>query len=541
MTTALQQELPVLAGKYRLDSLLGEGGMGQVYRATNLLLGREVAIKILRKEFAVNPSSREKFIAEARAANTVRHPHVVDVLDVVADDVCPYIVQELLSGQTLADRLVTVERLSVADTLELMIPVAAALAHAHERGILHRDIKPENIFLTEHDGVVIPKLVDFGLSQLYRETQSEEASSVIAGTPAYMAPEVVHGDANVDPRSDVWSLGLVLYECTSGMLPFRSDTVREVLQEISTGVLRSLDEVSPGLPPSFVSVVQKCLQRELTERFANGRELLGALEDLRRSTGSADKSALKVRRKSTLAPGMIMASDVRAGIAAANAAGAGVAVPPMSADVSQPIAARPVHVSTRTAPREPISETMADLIATPAPVAAKSAPPGPISTLPISGNAPPAKPSRVAWVAAGLLALSGLGLVVARSRVAPHDSVTAEGAPTHSTTSAPTHLVPAASASAHSPQPTTPVAEPTVLGSATHEQPANSATNTVNAPAPSTPEMAPDAEAPLTATVNAHNSNIVSTRTVSQRVRRARPQPTSSTEAAPPIVLRLNR
>lgn len=308
MTTKQSAELKigaVVGGKYRLDALLGSGGMGFVYRGFHVLLERDVALKVVRPEFAMNSESAERFLAEARAANAVRHPHVVDVLDVAIEDGMPMIVQEFLEGETLASRLEAHARLMVDETLELLTPIAAALAHAHERSIVHRDIKPENIFLSEANGGTVPKLLDFGIAQSLREELSSD--SIIAGTPAYMAPELVLDPEVRDTRSDLWSLGVVLFECLTGQLPFDGATPSAMFTAICHEEPKRVQSLRPEIPPEVAAVVDRCLARDPSRRFDSARALLAALEAARvRVVG--DRPTSRVRWHSTLAPGTLRSS-----------------------------------------------------------------------------------------------------------------------------------------------------------------------------------------------------------------------------------------
>jgi serine/threonine protein kinase len=291
----------LIAGKYRVDSLLGEGGMGRVYRAFHVLLERDVALKLLRPEFAASPDARERFLAEARAGNTVRHPHVVDVLDVGVDDGTPFIVQEFLPGESLAKRLELSHRLSIIDAIDVIVPIAAALSHAHKQGILHRDIKPENIFLTEANGGIVPKLVDFGIAQSLREEASDDG--VIAGTPAYMAPELVLDSTARDARSDLWSLGVVLYECITGTLPFSAQTPSEVFKAICNESPPPLRSLRPEVPEPIAAIVHRCLARSLSDRMPDAKTLLTSLEQVRADL--AGTSSSRVQWQSTIAPGTL--------------------------------------------------------------------------------------------------------------------------------------------------------------------------------------------------------------------------------------------
>src|ERR1700728_83204 len=204
------REGEVLAGKYRLDGLLGAGGMGEVYRAENLGIGRSVAIKVLREEHGESAEVVMRFLREARAANIVRHPNVVDVLDVgQAEDGSPFIVQELLEGEDLAHYVhAQGGKLPPETAIRLLIPAIDAVAFAHARGVIHRDLKPENIFLArDHSGAVVPKLLDFGISRVVSvEEQRMTATGMSIGTPAYMSPEQIRADKVVDARTDVWSI-----------------------------------------------------------------------------------------------------------------------------------------------------------------------------------------------------------------------------------------------------------------------------------------------------------------------------------------------
>jgi serine/threonine protein kinase len=198
-----------IADKYLLEAPLGEGGMGVVYRARNTLLDRVVAIKVLRPEIAGDDETREAFLREARSASAVRHPNVVDVLDVGFDGDLLYIVQEFLAGETLAARLEARHRLSEAETLAVVGPIVAAVAHAHGRGVLHRDVKPDNVFLTRDGDELVPKLVDFGLAQ---STDSQRSlRDTISGSPEYMSPALVTNARVADTTDDVWALGVMMY------------------------------------------------------------------------------------------------------------------------------------------------------------------------------------------------------------------------------------------------------------------------------------------------------------------------------------------
>ena len=229
-----------LGGKYRFERLLGEGGMGAVYAAENLNTGRRVAVKVLRGEWTQQPEVVQRFLREARATTTIAHPNVVEVLDLDVDRErgIPYIVQEFLEGETLEAHLASRpgRRVNPAEALTILLPVMGALVAAHGRGIVHRDIKPANLFLSRsRSGAVVPKVIDFGIA---KDVEAAPGSShrtqagAAIGTPAYMSPEQVSGLTDIDAQTDVWSLGIVLYEMLTGRRPFESANVNVLMAKI---------------------------------------------------------------------------------------------------------------------------------------------------------------------------------------------------------------------------------------------------------------------------------------------------------------------
>jgi eukaryotic-like serine/threonine-protein kinase len=277
----------VLASKYRLEELLGSGGMGHVYRAVNQDVGRTVAIKVLRAEHAQNPQVAERFLREARAANLVRHPNVVDVIDIGREaSGAPFIVQELLVGEDLAH---LVERrggkLSVEEAVDLLGPVIDAVAEAHARGVIHRDLKPENVFLAKGARGSIPKLLDFGISKVSAPDLRATEVGVVMGTPAYMPPEQVQGARDADPRSDVWALGVMLFEILAGRLPFDAHDPAALFIAIATKDAPALLEVRAGVSPEISRVVARCLRRRPDERYPSATELA---RDLRHVVDGTD-------------------------------------------------------------------------------------------------------------------------------------------------------------------------------------------------------------------------------------------------------------
>ncbi|MFI5182381.1 MAG: serine/threonine-protein kinase, partial [Thermoanaerobaculia bacterium] len=276
-----------LLGPYEIVAPLGAGGMGEVYRARDTRLGRDVAVKVLPKELAADTGRLRRFEQEARAASALQHPNILVVLDVGTRGDAPYLVTELLEGQTLRERLST-GPLSPRNVLDIAIPVAQGLAAAHEKGIVHRDLKPENLFITR-DGFV--KILDFGIaklvmpetegvSQLPTDMPQTTGSGVILGTVAYMSPEQATG-RSVDARSDQFSLGTILYEMLAGRRPFDRETSAETLVAILREDPEGLGILSPGTPPVLTWIVERCLAKDPAERYLSTRDLAHELKAVR--------------------------------------------------------------------------------------------------------------------------------------------------------------------------------------------------------------------------------------------------------------------
>ncbi|MCI0582736.1 MAG: serine/threonine-protein kinase [Chloroflexi bacterium] len=275
-------------GPYEVIAPLGKGGMGEVYRARDPRLGREVAIKVLPPEVAADADRLRRFESEARSASALHHPHILVVHDVGTHDGTPYLVTELLHGETLRARLAH-RPLAIAAALELAEQVARGLAAAHEQGIVHRDLKPDNLFLDEAAGI---KILDFGLAKLARETMPGEAGATgiatgtmqLVGTPGYMSPEQVSG-RTVDFRSDQFAFGCVLYEMLAGRQPFARDSAPLALAAAVQEEPPSLAGVRPEVPAPLVWVVERCLAKGPERRYAATADLARDLETLRERLG----------------------------------------------------------------------------------------------------------------------------------------------------------------------------------------------------------------------------------------------------------------
>jgi serine/threonine-protein kinase len=275
----------VVAKRYRLDRELGRGGMGVVWEATHLVTRRRIAIKFVMGPAHQRADLRRRFLREARAASAANHPNVVDVLDVFElDDGTPVMVMELLSGETLRDKLVRERTLSLEATASILLPVIAAVGTAHALGIVHRDLKPENIFLLKgaEPGVDV-KVLDFGVAKLtVRDGEASETDPITGtgstlGTPCYMAPEQTTGDKAIDGRADVWALGVIVYECLAGVRPVEGSGIGQVVMKLMTEGIKPLDQVVRGLPPEATALVMRMLARERRDRPQDLREVQGVL------------------------------------------------------------------------------------------------------------------------------------------------------------------------------------------------------------------------------------------------------------------------
>ncbi len=269
-----------MLGPYRIAGIAGEGGMGVVYRARDTRLGRDVAIKVLTHIATEDRERLLRFEQEARTTGMLNHPNLLTIYDVGHDSGGPYIVSELLEGETLRSRL---DRgpLLTRRAVDAALQVAQGLAAAHEKGIIHRDLKPENIFLTR-DGRA--KILDFGIAKL---TASAEGAfqgaatepGMVIGTVGYMSPEQVRGDA-IDTRSDIFAFGVILYEMLSGIRPFKRDSSIETLRAILKEEPPELTEKLPNVPPPLERLVRRCLEKERDLRFQSARDLAFNLETL---------------------------------------------------------------------------------------------------------------------------------------------------------------------------------------------------------------------------------------------------------------------
>jgi len=282
--------------QYRIEGLLGQGGMGEVYRAHDLKLQRSVALKLLPTELTGDQERRKRFLLEARAAARISHPAIAQVYDVDEHEGTIFIAMELVEGKTIRD-LIGSRELDLLGAIDIALQVAAGLAKAHGAGIVHRDIKPANVIQTP-DGHA--KILDFGLAKLLDPDTSTVTSAAdvhnlstltrtqvgaVKGTPAYMSPEQVKGEA-IDARSDLFSLGVMLFEMATWEVPFRRPTPLETMHALAFDSTPTMNSFRPNLPPELQRIVSRCLKKRPEDRYPDARALIEDLRVLRRETES---------------------------------------------------------------------------------------------------------------------------------------------------------------------------------------------------------------------------------------------------------------
>jgi serine/threonine protein kinase len=266
-------------GRYRLERLLGEGGMGAVYAARHQDLGKAAAVKVLHERHDASEQVRVRFLREGQAVSRIRHPNIVDVYDVGSDAGRVYLVMELLEGEDLRSLIAREGPLSMQRTAELLLPVVSAVAAAHEQGVVHRDLKPDNIFLSTERSSIHPKVLDFGISKVSDPDMvaSLTGTGTLLGTPYYMSPEQAQTKKNIDARSDQYSLGVILYECVTGRRPIEEPALYQLIQRIVQGDFPAPRQLNPHLSASFERLIQRAMAREPDARFPTTRELGRAL------------------------------------------------------------------------------------------------------------------------------------------------------------------------------------------------------------------------------------------------------------------------
>ncbi|MGK3967947.1 serine/threonine-protein kinase [Sorangium sp. So ce118] len=305
----------LVASRYRVDRQLAEGGMGVIWAATHLASGERVALKMLRPGATEDASIRRRLLREARAAAAVDHPNVPCIHDVLElDDATPVLVMDLLEGESLRDKLLREARIPLPELSRILLPVISAVGTAHALGIVHRDLKPDNIFLltpeaatarslappgsgpraalVEERGAAAPgaqgdevsrvRVLDFGIAKLTARhgqtawTSGRTGTGEMLGTPYYMSPEQILGEHDVDHRADIWSLGVILYECLTSVRPTEAENMGKVLKRILTGAIRPIGEIAPALPADVAAMIDRMLCPDRAQRPADLQEV-GAL------------------------------------------------------------------------------------------------------------------------------------------------------------------------------------------------------------------------------------------------------------------------
>ena len=290
-----------LIGNYEVKALLGAGGMGQVYLAENPRIGREVAIKVLSQQMAADESFLDRFQVEARAVTRIDHPNVIDIYDFGSlEDGRLYYVMELLRGQELKAVISAHGAMSAAEVLPFVAQICAALQAAHAQGVVHRDLKPENIFVLDREPLRV-KVLDFGIAKMLEAGESSTATNtgVIMGTPRYISPEQAAGQPDqISPRTDLYSLGVILYQLLCGEVPFQEEMPVLMLARHLKDPPPPLRDRNPTVPPGVAAVVHRCLEKAPGDRPKSARELAeafamavdGNLEGLRTARGVAASS-----------------------------------------------------------------------------------------------------------------------------------------------------------------------------------------------------------------------------------------------------------
>lgn len=284
----------VIDGKYRIVRLLGEGGMGAVYEGENIRIHRSVAIKVLHAGVADNKEAVQRFEREAQAAGRIGSEHIVEVLDLGnLPDGDRFMVMEYLQGDSLSSRIQSRGRLSPQETYRIVRQILEGLKAAHGAGIIHRDLKPDNAFLLKSRGGQpdFVKLLDFGISKF--STLSGEAgfsmtrTGAVMGTPYYMSPEQAKGGKDLDLRSDLYAVGVIVYEAITGRVPFNADTFNELLFKIVLEAPEPIERIVPDCDPAFVQIVQKAMARDPAQRYQSAAEFQQVLDQWAQGAGAA--------------------------------------------------------------------------------------------------------------------------------------------------------------------------------------------------------------------------------------------------------------
>jgi serine/threonine-protein kinase len=287
-----------LSGRYLVTRKVGQGGMGAVYEATHMLIGKRVAVKVLLEKYARREAIVQRLEQEARLASSCQNEHIIDITDFgTTEDGRTFVVMEYLDGESLAECLAREIQLPEQRILRITLQAASALAAAHAKGIVHRDIKPENLFLLRRKDQDFVKVVDFGISKSLRGSDEAEEqprltqTGMVLGTPLYMSPEQARGDDELDARVDIYALGVIMYEAATGRVPFVGNNYLSVISQVLNEEPRPLRELRPELSEEFEAIVMRAMDKERSARYATANELAAdlsaLLDDPTRSTERA--------------------------------------------------------------------------------------------------------------------------------------------------------------------------------------------------------------------------------------------------------------
>jgi eukaryotic-like serine/threonine-protein kinase len=295
----------MLAGKYRVEKVLGVGGMGVVVAAEHVQLSQRVALKFVLPGALQSEAAVERFLREARAAVRLKSEHVAKVQDVgTLESGAPYMVMEYLEGSDLSKVLQDLGQLPIQDACDYVVQACEAVAEAHSLGIIHRDLKPQNLFLTQAvGGAPLVKVLDFGVSKIDAGPDSKQLTqtSTVMGSPLYMAPEQMRSARNADARSDIWALGVVLYELLSGRVPFDAESMPELCLKVVSDPMPSLREIRPEIPAELEAIIRTCLEKSPDNRYSDPAELSAALAPFAPETSreTIERTRLVTSRMST--------------------------------------------------------------------------------------------------------------------------------------------------------------------------------------------------------------------------------------------------
>jgi serine/threonine-protein kinase len=344
-----------LAGRYEIVRRIGEGGMGAVYEARHAVIGKRVAVKVLLEKFLTKSDFVARLLQEARLASSIGHENIVDVTDFgTTDDGRSFVVMEFLDGEALSQLIMREAPLPVERSLRIARQVASALGAAHAKGIYHRDVKPENVYLVRRGEADFVKVVDFGISKAVKQGGNEEGgdayrlthTGLLLGTPLYMSPEQARGDEDLDHRVDIWALGVMMYECLTGEVPFRGNNYLGIISQVLTHTASPPSKVRPelGIPDAVEAVVMRAMAKDRTQRYAAMADLERDLERLLAGDQNVGLPLAGAGAGSAPAP---VATPRRwpLGVAAAVALGIGVSLalsrPPVVPPVPGPAVAAP--------------------------------------------------------------------------------------------------------------------------------------------------------------------------------------------------------